>query len=175
MKPLILLTLIFSTVATAQAQTTLADLARQVRKDRVGQPQATKVIKTEDIRSQGTAPAPSVATPPRPVAENPTPAPATAEKAATPGIDPVQKWVDEANKARAKVQSLKDQETANQAEINKVTADINAPVTSQSAKDEAQKKLEAAQKKQVTIKSDIEKAQEEVRALDQQGPPVRKP
>jgi len=166
MKPLILLTLILQVSVCLQAQT-IADAARKERARRA-QLKSIIVITSDDVRGTGVATtgaaAGADASAAKPV-ENSAPA--------APAVDPVQKWSEDSAKLRTRVRDLTDQATATQLEINNATAQINAPVTSQSAKTQAQNNLAAAQKKLATIKTDLEKAQAELQEMNLQGPPKK--
>jgi hypothetical protein len=176
MKPLILLTLVLLVADHAQAQT-IADTARKER-ERQAQVQSTKIFTTEDAKSKDSKAGPDAkpvensapTIPPLPGATASTTPAATAE----PVVDPLQKWTEEMTKLRARVRELMDQETALQLEINNATAAINAPVTSQSAKNQANKNLEAANTKLLGVRAELAKMREEVNSKELQGPPTKK-
>jgi hypothetical protein len=171
MKPLILILL---AAVCAQSQT-IADAARRERA-RQAQVKTTKVFTNEDLKKVAATieirpvenPAPGgAATAAAPGAAASTPA------AATPALDPLEQWQQDTAKLRTQVRDLMDQETAAQLEINTASAQINAPITSQGAKDQAARALEAAQQKLILIRADLAKARSELeQAL--QSPPVKK-
>jgi hypothetical protein len=169
MKPLILILL---TAVFAQAQT-IADAARQERA-RQAQVHTVKIFTTGDLKSNDsreTAEARPVENPAPVAAPDPAPAPAPA---AAPVVDPVQQWTEETAKLRTLVRELMDQETATQLEMNAASAQINAPITSQSAKDQAQRSLTASQEKLVVIRAELARARSDLQEKDLQGPPQRK-
>jgi hypothetical protein len=172
MKPLILILL---AAVVAQAQT-IADAARRERA-RQAQVHTTKIFTTEDVKNKDSR----VMAEARPV-ENPTPvatpaaAPTPIPAAVTaPAIDPVQQWTEETGKLRTRVRELIDQETAALLEINTASGQINAPITSQSAKDQAQRTLEASQQKLVLIRAELTRTRSELQEMDLMGPPARRP
>jgi hypothetical protein len=193
MKALILI-LLAAVYAAAQNPTpTVADIARQERARRA-QGKSSKVYTTEDIR---TAPAPaeidpaanpdanaspgapdgSNATPaPAPNAPGPTPAPFPAPPVASaaptaPAPDPAQQWMLENEKLRQQLRDLMDQEATAQLEINAATNQLNAPVSSQSAKDQAAASIKSAQDKLAGIREKISKGRNELLARESAGPP----
>jgi hypothetical protein len=182
MKPLIPLTLILTAAVCVQAQT-IADAARKER-ERQAQVQSTKVITTADVKKDsGSASAtPSTPSESKPV-ENLVPGKpprnaaetneAADAKAAEPNADATQKWIEQTTKLRTHIRDLENQETAAKLEINDSSSKLNAPVTSQSAKDEAAKSLEAAQKKLVAIQSEISGTNRSLQDLELQGPPKK--
>jgi hypothetical protein len=173
MKPLILI-LLASVCVQAQ---TIADAARKERA-RQAQVQSTKVITTADVQSDS----PSTPSDARPV-ENSVPGkpPRTEEpteladaKPAEPAAaDPTQKWIEQTTKLRTKIRDLENQENATKLEINDATAQVNAPITSQSAKDQAHTALESGQKKLVEIQSEIASTSRQLQDLELQGPPKK--
>jgi hypothetical protein len=166
MKPLILILL---TALAAQAQT-IADAARRERA-RQAQLNTTKIFTTADLK--GKAPETAEAKP----VENPTPVAAAGAAPATPAapvVDPVQQWTEETGKLRTRVRELMDQERDALLEINTASAQINAPVTSQSAKDQAQRTLEASQQKLVTIRAELTRTRSDLQEKDLLGPPQKK-
>ena len=165
MKPLILLVLILSAVIGIQAQT-IADAARKER-ERQSKVKATRIFTTQDAKSNPAVAAVPSAPPAAEGAAAATPAPPA-------GPDPVQQWMEETEKLRAKVRQLKDQETATQLESNRASAQINAPVTSQSAKDQAARTLGTAQEKLSGIRNELAKTQTELQEKTMQGPPQKK-
>jgi hypothetical protein len=174
MKPLILLALMLSTAAGVQAQT-IADYAR-IERERQARVQATRVFTSEDAKSNSTPAAvkpedrlPPGATPGAPGAEEPVVAPEP-----PPGPDPVQVWTEETLKLRNKVRQLMDQETALQLEMNRASAQINAPVTTQSAKDQASRVLATSQEKITAIRNELAQTRTELQEKDLQGPPQQK-
>jgi hypothetical protein len=181
MKPLILLALMLSTAVGVQAQT-IADAARKERERQARvQTQTTRVFTTEDAKRNSTVPEPKPEDSRLPPGAKPEDAAAAdaadaAEAAAAPApaVDPVQQWTEETGKLRTKVRQLMDQERALQLEMNRASAQMNAPVTTQSAKDQAAKTLEASQTKILGIRSELAKNQEELREKDLQGPPQQK-
>jgi hypothetical protein len=171
MKPLILILL---AAVVAQAQT-IADAARRERA-RQAQLQTTKIFTTEDLKSKDS----TLAVESKPV-ENSTPGaapdPAAAAAPATPAapvVDPVQQWTEETGKLRTRVRELMDQETATLLEINAASGQINAPITSQSAKDQAQRTLTASQEKLVTIRAELTRTRSDLQEKDLLGPPQKK-
>jgi len=193
MKALILI-LLAAVYAAAQNPTpTVADIARQERARRA-QGKSSKVYTTEDIRTTpapaeidpaanpdanaalGTPDAASAAPAPAPNAPGPTPAPvpAPAVVSATstvPAQDPVQQWMLENEKLRQQLRELMDQEASTQLEINAATNQFNAPVSSQSAKDQAAATLKSAQEKLAGIRDKIAKGRNELQARESAGPP----
>jgi regulator of replication initiation timing len=113
--------------------------------------------------------------------ENPT---ANAAAAAAPVAAPdparmldsdyVQQWQQETAKLRTQVRDLLDQETATQLEMNAASAQINAPITTQSAKDQAQRTLEGSQQRLLGIRAELSKVRSELQEKDLSGPPVKK-
>ena len=89
-------------------------------------------------------------------------------------VDFVQQWTQDTAKLRADVRDLMDQETATQLEMNAASSQINAPITSQSAKDQAQRTLEASQQKLLGIRAELAKARSDLQEKDLQGPPQKK-
>jgi hypothetical protein len=176
MKPLILLALMLSTAVGVQAQT-IADYARRER-ERQARVQATRVFTSEDAKSNTT---PVTIKPPDRLPPGATPGAPTAElaEAAAPeppaALDPVQVWTEETLKLRNKVRQLMDQETALQLEMNRASAQMNAPVTTQSAKDQASRVLLASQEKITAIRSELAQTRTELQEKDLQGPPQKKP
>lgn len=173
MKPLILILL---AAVFAQGQT-IADAARRER-ERQAQLKTTKIFTSADLKSKDS----SFAVESKPV-ENPTPdaaaAPASTAAAAPDPVrmldsDYVQQWQQETAKLRTQVRDLLDQETATQLEMNAASAQINAPITTQSAKDQAQRTLEGSQQKLLGIRSELAKARSELQEKDLAGPPVKK-
>jgi hypothetical protein len=170
MKPLILI-LLASVCAQAQ---TIADAARRERA-RQAQVRTTKIYTTEDIKGIGAN------VPTQPV-ENPAPggaaAPASnppATPTATVTVDPLEQWTQETAKLRTQVRDLLDQETAIQLEINAATAQINAPITTQSAKDQAARLQQSGQERLITLRAELARLRAELAEKDLQGPPVRRP
>jgi len=175
MKPLILILL---AAVCAQAQT-IADAARRERA-RQAQARTNKIYTSEDIKGIGT----KGATLP---VENPAPGAAAAAEgvvaatnpAATPTptttVDPFEQWTQETTKLRTQVRELLDQETAIQLEINNATAQINAPVTTQSLKDQAARVQLAAQEKLITVRAELTRIRAELAEKDLAGPPARRP
>jgi hypothetical protein len=178
MKPLILLVLMLSTAVGVQAQT-IADAARKER-ERQARVQATRVFTTEDAQRNSTIPAPKPedsslppgATPGGPAAAEV--AEAAPEPLPPPGPDPVQQWTEETAVLRNKVRQLMDEETALQLEMNRASAQINAPVTTQSAKNLASRNLETAQERISGVRNELAKTRAELQEKDLQGPPQPK-
>ena len=193
MKALILI-LLAAVYAAAQNPTpTVADIARQERARRA-QAKSSKVYTTEDIRTTpaptetdpaanpdaGAAPGspdPASLTPgPAPNTPGPTPAPAPAPPVISPppaasGQDPVQQWMLENEKLRQQLRDLMDQEATTQLEINAAANQLNAPVSSQSAKDQAAANMKSAQDKLAGIREKISKGRNELQARESAGPP----
>jgi hypothetical protein len=175
MKPLILLVLMLSTAVVAQAQT-IADAARRER-ERQARVQSTRVFTSEDAKSNTTPVTikpedrlPPGARPGDAAAVEPVAAPEP-----PPALDPVQVWTEETAKLRNKVRQLMDQELALQLEISRASAQINAPVTTQSAKDQASRVLGASQEKLSAIRTELTQTRAELQEKDLQGPPQKKP
>ena len=174
MKPLILILL---AAVGVQAQS-IADAARKERA-RQAQVQTTKIFTNQNVKGQDSKEPrdPLEISTTKPV-EKPAPEPDEAEEPAAPKgetvVDAVNKWTDETSKLRAKVRDLMDQDTAAQLEINGFSAQINAPVTSQSAKTQAQKNLDTAQKKLAGIRAELSKVRGELQEKDLAGPPPPK-
>ena len=163
--------LLIAVGASAQ-NPTVADIARQVRAQK-GASKSTRVYTTEDIRTTPVAEAePDKATPAAPATETPAPAAETAP-ATTPALDPLQQWLADTEKLRAHIRELMDQELVVQLEINKVTNEVYAPDTNQTARDRALAALDAAQQKLVGVRGQIAKSRLELQALEQQGPPKK--
>ena len=172
MKPLILILL--ATVC-AQAQT-VADAARRER-TRQAQVRTTKVFNNDDLKRLGKGGTVEVV----PAVPVETPAPAAggapgalASATPAPGVDPLQQWQQDTAKLRTQVRDLMDQETAIQLAINSASAELNAPKTTQSAKDQAARVLETSQQKLVVIRSDLTRLRSELQEKDLAGPPAKK-
>lgn len=171
-----------SIASSVQAQT-IADAARKER-ERQARVQATRVFTNEDAKRNSPIPEPKPEDTRLPPGAKPGEAAAAdaaeaAEAAAAaeppaPGPDPVQVWNEDMRKLREKVRQLMDQETALQNEMNRASAQINAPVTTQSAKDQAARTLAAAQEKLTGVRNELAKARSEVSDKDLQGPPQPK-
>ncbi len=160
-----ILILLASVVVQAQ---TIADVARRERA-RQAQVTATKVFTTADLKSNDSKE--TVEAKPE---ENPAAVATPPEKAAQPVVDPVQQWTEETGKLRTQIRDLMDQETKVQLDINAASAQINAPITSQSAKNQAQQTLEASQQKLTQIQAELAKARSELQEKDLAGPPLKK-
>jgi hypothetical protein len=171
MKPLILILL---AAAYAAAQTpTVADVARQERARRA-QSRSSKVYTTEDIRTTAPAEEAEPAAAGTEVSPDAKAAPATAESAPdaqVPQADPTKQWLMENEKLREQLRELMDQEAIAQLEINTATNQLNAPISTQSAKDEAGTKLQAANQKLATIRERIAKSRSELQEREAKGPP----
>ena len=74
---------------------------------------------------------------------------------------------------REQLRDLMDQENVTQLEINALTNQINAPVTSQTAKDQAASGLQLAQEKLKVTRERITKLRQELQARESQGPPKK--
>jgi hypothetical protein len=187
MKVLILI-LLAAVYAAAQAPT-VADVARKARARRA-QSRNTKVYTTDDIRTTvppsaevdpAAVPAEGTLAEGAPVAtpEVPVPAPTAVAAAETPVSDsapvedPVQQWLGENEKMREQLRDLMDQENVTQLEINALTNQINAPVTSQTAKDQAASGLQLAQERLKVTRERITKLRQELQARESQGPPKK--
>lgn len=104
--------------------------------------------------------------PPKPAARpTPTPAPAA------PAVDPAAKWNAEANRLRAKIQELQDQERAVQLQINQLTNQFFAPVSDQNSRDQAQARLSETQNKLTAVRAELDQTKKALDAMQLQGPP----
>ena len=135
----------------------LADFARQER-ERQAHLKPTQVI-TGSGNSATAAPAA------QPVL------PKTAEEQKKPAADPVKEYNDQVQKLRAKIQTLRDEETATQLQINEINNQVYAPVVDQAAKDQALTMATAAQQKLSDIRKELDVSTKELQGLEAQGPP----
>lgn len=193
MKPLILILL---AAICAEAQT-LADIARQERA-RQARIQSARIITTEGIRT--TAPvlaaqpapvavpaAPNTTAPTAPTEPNAPTAPtasapsapaapatpaATAPAAAAPAVDPVQKWNDDMQKARARLRELQTEETSLQLQLNDLTNQFTAPVSDENTRRQVQTSLGEVQNRLNAVRSELDQARRSVQAMEAQGPPA---
>jgi hypothetical protein len=136
---------------------TLADFARQER-ERQAHLKPTQVITGS---GSGATAAPSA----QPVL------PKTADVQKKPAVDPVKEYNDQVQKLRAKIQTLRDEETATQLQINEINNQVYAPVVDQAAKDQALTMATAAQQKLSDIRKELDVSTKELQALEAQGPP----
>jgi len=161
MKPLILVLL----VAISVESQTLVDAAKQERA-RQAKLKSTRVYTDQNahvIQPLGASP-PAAKPPAPPAAEKVQPA-VPAASPATPA--PVPSANDEQiQKARARLRTLEDQETAVKLQINDLTNQVYAPVTDQTTKDQALNKLGDAMTKLTTIQRDIDQARISLQELE---------
>ena len=148
------LVIVFAAISL-QAQS-LADFARQER-ERQAHLKPTQVITGS---GSGATAAPSA----QPVLPK-------TEDQKKPAADPVKEYNDQVQKLRAKIQTLRDEETATQLQINELNNQVYAPVVDQAAKDQALTMATAAQQKLSDIRKELDVSTKELQALEAQGPP----
>src|SRR5206468_2608530 len=66
--------------------------------------------------------------------------------------DPLQEWMTQVEQIRASIRSLQDEETALQLQVNELTNQVYAPVTTLGARSQAQAELAEAQTKLVEVR-----------------------
>ena len=135
----------------------LADVARKER-DRRSHLKSAQVIKAEGV---------------------PTPAGAKTEEGKKPAeppktpVDPVKEYNDQLQKLRVKVQTLMDDESATQLQLNELTNQINAPVVDQATKDQAVARLGDARQKLAAVRTELDQTRKTLETLQLQGPPKK--
>ena len=99
--------------------------------------------------------------------------PAKAEDSKKAAIDPVKEYNDQLAKLRAEIQTLQEEETATQLQINELNNQVYAPVVDQATKDQALTVVGAAQQKLAAVRMELEHARSDLQALQLQGPPKK--
>jgi|SoiMethySBSTD1v2_1073268.scaffolds.fasta_scaffold03611_6 hypothetical protein len=164
-----LLILILLTVTYASAQErTLADFARQERARQAEvQGKNIRVYTTEDIRT--TPPAADA----KPAGDVAAETPAAAGATAAPAADPVQEWLAETEKLRSQIRELIDREATTQLDINRITNEVYAADTNETAVARARAELGTAQQKLADVREQLAKSRLELAKREQDGPPKK--
>jgi len=99
--------------------------------------------------------------------------PAKAEDSKKAAIDPVKEYNDQLSKLRVKIQTLQEEETATQLQINELNNQVYAPVVDQATKDQVLMVVGAAQQKLAVVRMELEQTRINLQALQLQGPPKK--